>query len=124
MRVRQPGRTSQGAFPPPARREMWYRRDNWGNEVSGAAGPRLQVSSEEGRTPMGTTGGDRGPDRLDVYRVSYVIWTREDGENGRRKRELREELYAGRTADEAADGAVRRASEAYPPDSGWHLDGV
>ena len=28
---------------------------------------------------MGTTGGDRGPDRLDVYRVSYVIWSREGG---------------------------------------------
>ena len=28
---------------------------------------------------MATTGGDRGPDRLDVYRVSYVIWSREGG---------------------------------------------
>src|SRR5439155_14601987 len=82
----------------------------------------LPGAFREQGTPMSTR--NDGPDRIDAYRVSYVIWTRQDGENGRRKRELREELYAGRTADEAADGAVRRASEAYPPDSGWHLDGV
>ena len=51
MRVRQPGRTSQGAFPPSSRREMRSRRESRGNEMSGAADPRLRVSSREGGHP-------------------------------------------------------------------------
>ena len=43
-----------------------------GNEVSGAAAPPFQLPSRKRRTPM-TTRNDR-PDRLDVYRVSLVIF--------------------------------------------------
>ena len=47
---------------------------------------------------MATTRSDGGPDQLDVYRVSYVIWTRDDFTAAR---ELREDLFGGRTPEEA-----------------------
>ena len=57
---------------------------------------------------MATSGSTRGPDRLDVYRVSYVIWTRDaEGDGG----ELREDLFGGRTPEEAAAHATRWGKE-------------
>ena len=57
---------------------------------------------------MATTRSNLGPDHLDVYRASYVIWTRDDFTAAR---ELREDLFGGRTPEEAAAHAVRRGKE-------------
>ena len=57
---------------------------------------------------MATTRSNLGPDHLDVYRASHVIWTRDDFTAAR---ELREDLFGGRTPEEAAAHAVQRGKE-------------
>ena len=78
------------------------------NEVFDAADPRLRVSFGKGGTPMAAT---NGPERLGVYQVSYVIWSRQDGEEGQRRRELRENCFGGPTREDAAAHAARWAEE-------------
>ena len=73
---------------------------------------------------MATTTRGHHPDRLDVYRVSYVIWSREDGEGGQRRRELREDRFAGAEPREAAAHAARWAGKTCRADDGWHFDGT
>ena len=70
---------------------------------------------------MATT---NGPDRLGVYQVSYVIWSRQDGEEGQRRRELRESCFGGTTPEEAAAHAARWAKESCRTAGGWRFDGV
>ena len=65
-----------------------------------------------------------GPERLGVYQVSYVIWSRQDGEEGQRRRELRESCFGGTAPEEAAAHAARWAKESCRTAGGWRFDGV
>jgi hypothetical protein len=91
-----------------------------GNEVSGAVDPPFRVPSGNKRTPMATR-NDR-PDRLDVYLVSFVTWSRRDGEKGERRRDLDERWFGGSGPSEAGACAVRWAKEASW--LGWIVESV
>jgi hypothetical protein len=62
------------------------------------------------------------PDRLDVYLVSFVTWSRKEGEEGERKRDLDERWFGGSGPAEAGARAVRRAKEASW--LGWIVESV
>jgi hypothetical protein len=50
-------------------------------------------------------------DRLDVYLVSLVTWSRKEGAGGERRRDLNERWFGGFGPAEAAARAIRRAKE-------------
>ena len=60
---------------------------------------------------MATSSGGRGPERLDVYEVSFVVWSRQEGSEGLRRRELRERRFGGPAPEDAAVHAARWAKE-------------
>jgi len=73
---------------------------------------------------MATSGGGRDPERLDVYEVSFVVWSRQEGSEGPRRRELRERRFGGPAPEHAAAHAARWAKESCGTTGGWRFDGV
>ena len=62
------------------------------------------------------------PDRLDVYLVSFVTWSRKEGEECERRRDLDERWFGASGPSEAAAHAVRGARESCW--LGWIVESV
>jgi hypothetical protein len=62
------------------------------------------------------------PDRLDVHLVSFVTWSRKEGEEGERRRDLDERWFGGSGPAEAGARAVRWAKNASR--LGWIVESV
>ena len=68
---------------------------------------------------MATSSGGRGPERLDVYEVSFVVWSRQEGSEGPSRRELRERRFGGPAPEDAAAHAARWAKDSCGTTGGW-----